>query len=51
MHIGKNHLDNTFGMALKDYDAIVAHPFQQFLRDVYRTYAKYYAFHEGLTLR
>jgi hypothetical protein len=45
VHIGKNDLGNTFGMALQDYDTIVAHPFQQFLRGVYSEYSNIpYAF-------
>jgi hypothetical protein len=36
--MGKNHLGNTFGMAFSDYNSIIATPFQQFLRGVYRVF-------------
>ena len=35
VHIGKNSVGNTFGMAFKDFDSTITHPFQQFLRNVY----------------
>jgi hypothetical protein len=41
VHIGKNALGNTFRMALQEYDAIIAKPFQQFLRTVYCKYLFY----------
>ena len=41
VHIGKNQLGNTFGMALQDYDTVITHPFQQFVRGVYRVYSDY----------
>jgi hypothetical protein len=38
IHIGKNPIGNTFGMAYKDFDTTIGRPFQQFVRSVYCEY-------------
>jgi hypothetical protein len=49
VHIGQNSIGNSFGMAFRDFDANISHPFQQFLRAVYREYSLAWSYDIRLT--